>query len=372
MVAHAEYIWLDGAKPTKSLRSKTRILSRDKKAKVTIADFPEWTFDGSSSYQAPGDKSDLVLRPVNFVPDPLRGKNSYLVMCEVFHRDGEPVISNTRALLRDQLALADKNLEPWIGFEQEYTFFANNRPLGWPVAGYPEPQGPYYCGVGAERSFGRPIVEEHMRLCLKAGLLFFGINAEVMPAQWEFQIGHRGFSGEKADPLTVSDHLWLARWLILRVAEQYGVVVSFDNKPVKGDWNGSGAHTNFSTRDMRDKKLGWETIERFIEALKTRHQHHILGYGHGLEERLTGRHETCDINTFRSGLSDRGASVRIPHGVAKDQCGYIEDRRPGANCDPYVVSALLIETMTLSKNHSLVVKKKKTSDSGRPLALLPK
>lgn len=357
MVAQAEYIWLDGAKPTKSLRSKTRILEFTKKTKPEISDFPEWTFDGSSTYQAPGDKSDLVLKPVNFVDDPIRQDKSYLVMCEVFHRDKKPVASNTRAWLREQLELADQDLDPWIGFEQEYTFFANHRPLGWPISGYPEPQGPYYCGVGADRSFGRSIVEEHMRLCLDAGLMFFGINAEVMPSQWEFQIGHRGFVGEQAGPLMASDHLWIARWLLLRVAEHYGVVVSFDNKPVKGDWNGAGAHTNFSTKDMRDKKVGWATIERFIEALKARHQQHIAGYGHGLEERLTGRHETCDINTFRSGLSDRGASVRIPHGVAQDKCGYIEDRRPGANCDPYVVTALLIETMNLSKR-SLASKSK--------------
>lgn len=359
MVAHAEYIWLDGAEPTKSLRSKTRILEFNKKTKTGINDFPEWTFDGSSTYQAPGDKSDLVLKPVNFVKDPIRGNGSYLVMCEVFHMDGHPVKSNTRANLRKVLAAKGAELDPWLGFEQEYTLFARGRPLGWPKSGFPEPQGPFYCSVGADRSFGRPIVEEHMKLCLEAGLLFFGINAEVMPAQWEFQIGHRGFLAEKADPLTASDHLWIARWLLLRVAENYGVVASFANKPVKGDWNGAGAHTNFSTKEMRDKKTGWVTIERLIDALKSRHKLHIDGYGHGLADRLTGHHETCDINTFRAGPSDRGASVRIPHEVTKNKCGYIEDRRPGANCDPYVVSALLIEALIQSQNSDVNSKKKR-------------
>lgn len=356
---HAEYLWLDGAHPTKSIRSKTRIIE-SKKSAIMLNDFPEWTYDGSSTYQAPGDKSDLVLRPVTFVDDPVRGGTSFLVMCEVFHRDGEPVMSNTRAALRDQLSLAGKGLDPWLGFEQEYTFFHEGRPLGWPLSGFPAPQGPFYCGVGADKSFGRGIVEEHMQLCLESGLMFFGINAEVMPAQWEFQIGHRGFAGEVADPLTVCDHLWIARWLLQLVAEKYGVVVSFANKPVKGDWNGAGAHTNFSTKDMRDKKLGWSTIERFIKALESRHKQHIAGYGHGLDERLTGHHETCDINTFRSGLSDRGASVRIPHHVALNKCGYIEDRRPGANCDPYVVSSLLIETMRISRDGESKTSKKKT------------
>lgn len=343
MFSCAEYIWLDGAKPTNMLRSKTKIVEIHGEA--SLNDFPMWGYDGSSTYQAPGDKSDLVLKPVSFVDDPIRGPGHYLVMCEVFHIDGQPVPSNTRALLRNRLDDNQAKLEPWIGFEQEYTLFKDDRPLGWPEASLPAPQGPYYCGVGAGRVFGREIAEEHMALCLEANLMFFGINAEVMPSQWEFQIGFRGVKEESADPLTCSDHLWIGRWLLHRVAEEHGVTVSFANKPVKGDWNGAGAHTNFSTRAMRDPKTGWATIENFVERLSARHKQHIENYGAGLEERLTGRHETCDINTFRAGPNDRGASVRIPNDVAVKKCGYIEDRRPGANCDPYVVSALLIEAM---------------------------
>lgn len=367
MLSHAEYLWLDGAEPTKRLRSKTRILNFSKKSTIDIEDFPEWTYDGSSTYQAPGDKSDLVLKPVRFVKDPIRGDHSYIVLCEVFHMNGTPVKSNTRAALRQLLDERGDDLDMWVGFEQEYTLFKNNRPLGWPKTGFPEPQGPFYCSVGADRSFGRPIVEEHMQLCLSAGLLFFGINGEVMPSQWEFQIGHRGFSGEVADPLLTSDHLWIARWLLERVAEEYGVIISFSNKPIKGDWNGAGAHTNFSTKKMRDKKTGWDTIQRMLDVLESRHHLHIKGYGHGLEERLTGHHETCDINTFRSGHSDRGASIRIPHSVTQNKCGYIEDRRPGANCDPYVVSTLLVEAAILaekSNSSSKNAAKKKTKIVG--------
>lgn len=356
MAIRAEYLWLDGAKPTAGMRSKTRILEA-KKSAPKLADFPLWNYDGSSTYQAPGDKSDLILKPVSFVVDPIRGPDCYLVMCEVFHINGQPVPTNTRATLRS-LLVGNKSLDMWIGFEQEYTFFAKGRPLGWPKNGFLQPQGPFYCGVGADKSFGRPIVEEHMELCLDAGLMFFGINAEVMPSQWEFQIGHRGFSGECADPLTVCDHTWIARWLLQRVAENYGVVVSFSNKPVKGDWNGAGAHTNFSTKNMRDKKTGWNSIERVIKVLEKRHQLHIQGYGHGLEERLTGHHETCDIHTFRSGFSDRGASIRIPPSVAEQKCGYLEDRRPGANCDPYVVSALLVEAAMMAEAGPGEAKKK--------------
>jgi glutamine synthetase len=359
MLVRAEYLWLDGALPTKGIRSKTRILEHNNKNKATLADFPEWTYDGSSTYQAPGDKSDLVLKPVTFVLDPLRQGKNYLVLCEVFHRDGHPVQSNTRSLLRNVLEESAESLDIWLGFEQEYTLFRKGRPLGWPKSGYPKPQGPFYCSVGADRSFGRPIVEEHMNLCLDAELLLFGINAEVMPSQWEFQIGYRGFSEEVADPLTVSDQLWLARFLLERVAENYDVVVSFDNKPVKGDWNGAGAHTNFSTKAMRDKKTGFDSIERLLRVLSTRHKLHIEGYGHGLQERLTGLHETCDINTFKTGPSDRGASIRIPHLVSKNRCGYIEDRRPGANCDPYIVSALLVEAALLSEESTAKAKPRK-------------
>lgn len=343
MLRCAEYIWLDGAKPTNQLRSKTKILFMEEDPE--LRNFPDWTYDGSSTFQAEGSKSDLVLKPVSFVDDPIRGPGHFLVLCEVFNIEGQPIESNTRAKLRARMEKC-KSLDTWMGFEQEYTFFKDERPLGWPKEALPKPQGHYYCSVGSDRAFGRPIVEEHMALCMEAGLMFFGINAEVMPAQWEFQIGYRGLAQEKADPLTCSDHLWLARWLLHRVAEEHGVVASLANKPVKGDWNGAGTHTNFSTKIMRDPNTGLQNIERIVESLKARHERHISNYGADLAERLTGLHETCDIKTFRAGPNDRGASVRIPNNVISMKCGYIEDRRPGANCDPYVVSDLLLEAIS--------------------------
>jgi glutamine synthetase len=345
MLIRAEYIWLDGTEPTQELRSKTRIVSIAEGREPRLADFPEWGYDGSSTGQADGNDSDLILRPVNVVRDPFRSARDRLVLCEVFTPDDLPHATNRRAVLRDVLERAGAGLEPWVGFEQEYTLFDGRLPLGFRDGQEPAPQGPYYCSVGSERAFGRAVSEAHAEACLDAGLMIYGTNAEVMPGQWEFQIGYRGVRDESANPLNASDHLWIGRWLLHRVAEELGVVVRFDNKPMKGDWNGAGNHTNFSTAPMRDPAVGMTAITDAIERLAIRHHHHIAHYGAGLEERLTGLHETCSIDEFRGGIADRGASIRIPRSVGQRGYGYLEDRRPGANCDPYVVSALLVETI---------------------------
>jgi glutamine synthetase len=322
----AEYIWIDGTEPTAKLRSKTKIMPDG-------AELPIWGFDGSSTNQAPGSASDCVLQPVFSCPDPVRGGNDVLVLCEVLLTDMTPHPSNTRAGLRE---VAEKyaSQEPWFGIEQEYTFFEGSRPLGFPPKGFPAPQGGYYCGVGSDEIFGRPIVEKHMQACLDAGLLFSGINAEVMPGQWEFQIG-------PGSPLDVSDHLWVARWLLYRTAEDFDVSATLDPKPVHGDWNGAGAHTNFSTKSMRES---YDAIITACEALGKRADEHVANYGADIEHRLTGLHETAPWTEFSYGVSDRGASVRIPWQVEVDKKGYIEDRRPNANCDPYVVTRLITET----------------------------
>ena len=266
-----EYIWTDGHLPTAKLRSKTKIVDGPIK---DVSELPEWGFDGSSTEQAEGHFSDCLLKPVRLVLDPIRGGDNLLVMCEVFNADGTVHVSNARAALRE-LAEKHADQEAWFGIEQEYTFFDGIKPLGWPDNGFPAPQGGYYCGVGSDEVYGRDIVEDHMEACILAGLEMSGINAEVMPGQWEFQIGPVG-------PLEVADEVWLARWLLYRIGEDYGVSATLHPKPVKGDWNGAGAHTNFSTKAMREpgglaiiedacKKLGistkiitrtnWDTIK---------------------------------------------------------------------------------------------------------------
>jgi glutamine synthetase len=282
---------------------------------------------------------------VCIVDDPILGPGNYLALCEVLNPDGTPHESNKRAKLVQLMKQGAAKQEPWVGFEQEYTLFDGQQPLGWPERGYPAPQGPFYCGVGADEVFGRDLVERHAQACLDAGIMLYGINAEVMPGQWEFQIGYRGVDGESADPVTVSDHLWLARWLLYRLGEEYGISAKLHPKPVKGDWNGAGKHTNFSTIATRDPKTGMDAINKAIKALEVRHKEHIAVYGYDLEQRLTGKHETAHISQFLAGVGNRGASVRIPRPVAAKGYGYIEDRRPGANANPYEVATVLVETI---------------------------
>lgn len=343
MKINAEYIWLDGTKPTQLIRSKTRVINVTGDA-VSLSDIPFWGFDGSSTNQAQGDNSDCILRPVSYRPDPIRGGHHILVMCEVDSHEATPHITNSRAVLRTALAQGGDAQDLLLGFEQEYTLLKNSVPLGWPHNGFPAPQGPYYCGVGS-RVFGRDLVEDHLQACHDADLLIYGINAEVMPGQWEFQIGYRGFADDTPDALRVTDDMWYATWLLNRLAEDYDITVSYDNKPVQGDWNGAGCHTNFSTKAMRDPKTGSDTITSSLAALKQAHAFHIKHYGAGLSDRLTGKHETCSIHDFKYGNADRGASIRVPIDTAKRGYGYLEDRRPGANSDPYIVASCLVVTL---------------------------
>lgn len=336
----AEYIWIDGTIPTAKLRSKTRV--------ILGAHTPEWSFDGSSTNQSEGRNSDCKLHPIMIIKDPLRkyGENNILILCESYY-NGLPALNNNRARLT-KVAEKFKDRNFIFGIEQEYTLFKGHSPLGWPDGGYPPNQGPFYCGVGADETFGREVVEDHLNACYMAGIDIAGVNAEVMPGQWEFQIGPN-------DAVCVSDQLWLARYLLYRIAEKYGITVKLDPKPIR-DLNGAGMHTNFSSEVMRNsleeceracRKLGSDvvgipsqsiTCGRVEPALKFPTE-----YGYDSERRLTGLHETCSYEEFKYGIADRTASIRIPAHVKEDNGGYVEDRRPSANADPYSVTRYILE-----------------------------
>jgi len=333
----AEYVWIGGAYTTGGfdLRSKTKSLE-SKPTKVE--DLPIWNYDGSSTGQAPGDDSEVLLKPVAIFPDPFRRGDNILVLCEtILPVTHKPIPTNTRCAAK---AIFDQKLDlkPWFGIEQEYTLIKKDgiRPLGFPEVGYPAPQGPYYCGAGYDSAIGRPVADAHYKACLYAGITISGINAEVMPGQWEYQVG-------PCEGITSGDHLWMSRYLMVRVCEVLGVNITFDPKPASGDWNGAGCHTNYSTAPMRADG-GYTEIIKAIEKLGKKHDEHIKVYGEGNERRLTGAHETAPITKFSYGVANRGASVRIPRDAEQQKKGYFEDRRPASNMDPYVVTSKIFHT----------------------------
>ena len=326
--AKLEYIWLDGYEPTQSMRSKTMVRSN---FGGTLEECPMWSFDGSSTLQADGGDSDCLLKPVAIYPDPAR-LNGYLVMCEVLNADGTPHASNGRATIDDD----DDDF--WFGFEQEYFLWdpETNLPLGFPRD--QTPQGQFYCSVGGKNAFGRDIIEEHLDQCLDAGLNVEGINAEVAAGQWEYQIFAKGARD-------AGDQIWVSRYLAERNAEKYGLTIDWHPKPLGDtDWNGSGMHANFSNTAMRES--GDEAVfTKICEAFGRNIKKHIDVYGAHNEMRLTGKHETQSIHEFSYGVSDRGASIRIPIGTIEDGWkGRLEDRRPASNGDPYKIAAVIITT----------------------------
>jgi glutamine synthetase len=328
-----EYIWLDGYDPVPNLRGKTKVVAFD--SFPSLEELPMWGFDGSSTQQAEGSDSDCMLKPVAVYPDGAR-TNGALVMCEVMLPDGTPHPSNTRSRIPD-------DLDTWFGFEQEYFFYKDGAPLGFPAAGgFPAPQGGYYTGVGYSNvgSIAREVADAHLELCLAAGISHEGINAEVAKGQWEFQIFAKGAK-------QAGDAMWIARYLLLRVCERYGVDVNFHPKPLGAglDWNGSGLHTNFSTKYMRDVG-GRDYFGALMAAFEAGQADHIAEYGADNHLRLTGLHETQAIDTFSYGVADRGASIRVPHSfVNNGYRGYLEDRRPNSQADPYRITCRLVETI---------------------------
>ncbi|MGX5847933.1 glutamine synthetase beta-grasp domain-containing protein [Mesorhizobium sp. PL10] len=327
-----EYIWLDGYTPVPNLRGKTQI--KEFAEFPTLEQLPLWGFDGSSTQQAEGHSSDCVLKPVAVFPDPAR-TNGVLVMCEVMMPDGvTPHVSNKRATILDDEGA-------WFGFEQEYFFYKDGRPLGFPESGYPAPQGPYYTGVGYSNvgPVARQIVEEHLDQCLAAGINHEGINAEVAKGQWEFQIFGKG--SKKA-----ADQMWMARYLLQRLTEKYEIDIEYHCKPLGDtDWNGSGMHANFSTAYMREVG-GKAYFEALMAQFDKNLMDHIAVYGPDNDKRLTGKHETAPWNRFSYGIADRGASIRVPHSfVNNDYKGYLEDRRPNSQGDPYQIASQILKTI---------------------------
>jgi glutamine synthetase len=336
----AEYVWIDS---DLNLRSKTKIIEK-LEYHTSINDFPEWNFDGSSTGQSKTKNSDLILKPVDYIKNPLINKKYinqncgyYLVLCKVIEHE-----SNNYNELKK---LFHKTIgdEPWFGIEQEYMLLDyEGQPLDQYLINkeFEYKDNQHYCSVGTGKSMGREIVMEHMHACIEAGIKICGVNSEVTPSQWEFQIG-------PLYALEVCNQLWLARYILIQIAESHNVTVTFHPKPFT-HLNGSGAHTNFSTKAMR-KEGGINEIYKAIDKLSKNHKTHIEVYGNYNELRLTGTNETANINTFSYGSCDRSSSIRIPINVMEDKKGYLEDRRPASNMDPYLVVGRILKTVILEE-----------------------
>ena len=351
----AEYIWLGG---NNELRSKSRTVnincekikdtSQIMKEILSPGLYEEWTYDGSSTGQSSGDNSDIILKPVFVCSDPFRKSPNTLVLCSTYTPGAVPLKNNHRDHAVE-LFNKKKELEPWYGIEQEFFIMKNDEeypskksfiPFGWSGDIMTNKQGQYYCSVGSNNAFSRKVAEQAYHLCLEAGLTASGMNAEVAPGQWEIQIG-------PCLGIQSGDHLWMMRYILNRVGEIHNCQINYDPKPLKGDWNGSGCHTNFSTKPMRESNDAMTIIHSAIDKLEKKHMEHMLVYGDGNMERMSGEHETADYNVFSSGVSDRGASIRIPLNVEIKQKGYIEDRRPASTMDPYLVTSKIFETVAL-------------------------
>jgi len=349
--------------------------------------FPIWNFDGSSTNQATGEDSEVILKPCAVFDDPFRGNPHKLILCDTYYPDEiRPLDSNKRVWAKN---IFDKKLdeEPWFGLEQEYFIFdiqsatSMHRPLGFPTPNDRKfklatgIQGQYYCSTGAQNAFGREVAEAHLQACIKAGIKISGINAEVAPGQWEFQIG-------PCTGIDAGDHLWMARYILNRIAEKYNKLINYHPKPVLSnapersraiielrknnsleeatrlannllpEWNGSGCHANYSTKVMRTNDLdcpgaGLLHINKAINKLSKKHKEHMSVYGTGNEKRMTGDCETASYEIFSDGVADRSASIRRGNKTVSDGYGYFEDRRPSSNCDPYLVTAKIFETTVL-------------------------
>lgn len=334
-----EYVWIDGKN---NLRSKIRVLNI---SVTNINDVPEWNYDGSSTYQAEGTDSEIVLKPCAIFHN-RNNDNNKLIMCDTYFPNGEPCLTNNRHHAQQTFNKA-LDEEPWFGLEQEYFIcdIGNKEPIGFQ---YRESrrevvQGRYYCSVGTLNSFGRELAEEHLRMCINYGIKISGMNAEVAPGQWEFQIG-------PCTGIEQGDHLWMARYILYKLSENYNYVINILPKPLPGEWNGSGCHANFSTKKMREgtsDKTGLEYIDEAIIKLSKKHKEHMEVYGEDNHLRMTGECETSSYDVFSDGVANRGASVRRGHDTLKNKKGYFEDRRPSSNCDPYLVTSKLFETCVL-------------------------
>lgn len=337
------YVFVDGT--LERTRCKTRTLDFEPKS---AEECPEWTFCALASYQWPdaGPKSEAYLSPVALFRDPfLKGRNK-LVLCEVLQHDRSPMKTNTRRSCLNAMNKA-KDQQPWFGIEQEYVVTEKDgHPVDWPRDAKHKIKalGPYCYGVGADVTSGRYISDAHYKACTYAGVKMAGTNCEGVLSQWEYQVG-------PLEGVDAADHLWMSRYILDRVAEDFGVLVSLDPMPYPpGNWLGSAMHTNFSTKAMRSDG-GVSAIRAAIEKLKSNADADLAKYDTARVKRNKLRvgsgMYTTPLEQFTADECSKEVSVRIPRTVVDAGKGYLEERRPGGNADPYTVCETIVRTVCL-------------------------
>lgn len=350
MTTRLEYVWVGG---NTELRSKVKVEYFDENVdtqNLQLEQIPMWNYDGSSTGQATGEDSEVLIKPCRLYKNTNSEENegfssSYYVLCETFTPDMNPHPTNTRHQARLLFEEHGETHSPMFGIEHEFFILDRDtkHPLGFRqredgvfVKYEPEsPQGKYYCSVGSGNAYGRRFLNEALSLAVKTGVRVTGSNIEVCPGQVEIQVCNTG--------IAAGDDSLMLKYLLSKLGEDYGYIIEWGAKPVKGDWNGSGCHVNFSTNLMR-KDGGWDEIILAINRLSEKHSEHISVYGDDNSERLTGLHETSDIHTFSYGVANRGCSIRIPRSTEDKKYGYFEDRRPSSSADMYVVTSKLFGT----------------------------
>lgn len=343
-----DYLWIGGAG---ELRFKQRVLELPGFNKFSFFSdqkiIPQWNYDGSSTDQASSTgNTEIILNPVSCYVNPLHKdvENMYIVLCETYDTDGNPLPTNSRYNANKIFKEKYSEFKPRFGLEIEY-FFKKGKHIMPFIEDESVAKNIYYCGTNIysplmeDIALQRIIVEEHLVSCLKANIKIGGTNQEVSPNQWEYQIGI-------CYGIQAGDHFYVARYLLERIAEKYGYTICYDPKPDKRI-NGSGCHTNYSDEFTM---VSIEEIYKRMDKLSKKHDEHIMAYGDERNrERLTGLHETSSYEKFSYGVGTRNTSVRIPTQCVKDGRGYFEDRRPPANMDPYKVTSLIYKTCCLDE-----------------------
>jgi len=334
-----EYIWLGG---NYEMRSKIKVHETPKSflCMNDLKNVPAWNYDGSSTSQTTGCNSEINLLPVAVYKNPLfkrkPGLESLLVLCETRDENDQPLKTNNR-FKANEIFEKCRGHEPWFGLEQEYFILTDE--INAKLNNSSVTQGQYYCSVGGRNAFFRNVVDKHMMACIEAGINISGTNAEVAPYQWEFQIG-------PCTGIDSGDQMWVARYLLEKIAEEEGCYIDWSPKPFD-NINGSGCHSNFSTKGMRDSSEGLSLILAAITKLSHVHSQHMSVYGDGNDKRMSGQYETATYDTFSFDVDmpvNRGASIRIGYDTFKKGQGYFEDRRPASNCDPYLVTSAIANT----------------------------